>query len=325
MELNYIEQWLPEASVKYDDGSPAINLGLIITVFFKDGHTQSIRNKMAECADRYYSEFHSRLKKIQLYRWHRITANNYNKKRTELIEMTEEQKFAWHLTGAKELAHAPDYDLFMMNQRIFHNEAGRTIIKLTFPFEFLREPEGLKRYEEWVLWLCNSFRVESGYAGLAFVPPLGFLETEDIFPWEYVRAKRFPGVIVDSCSHFEGGLAVEGIKSACWYTILGHSWLQKLTGGNNLQSKLINSGSIEQLHYNGGLILKTGRLPPPLGEVSCEELPLGLVRVNSIIKPIRFNKPYSLHAYAPKKYAQFDEETSMKWFSRFDEANIELD
>ncbi|WP_185159595.1 hypothetical protein [Escherichia coli] len=25
-ELNYIEKWLPEASVKYKDGSPAVNL-----------------------------------------------------------------------------------------------------------------------------------------------------------------------------------------------------------------------------------------------------------------------------------------------------------
>jgi hypothetical protein len=35
LELKYIEKWLPEASVKYKDGSPAVNLGLIITVFFK--------------------------------------------------------------------------------------------------------------------------------------------------------------------------------------------------------------------------------------------------------------------------------------------------
>ena len=44
MELNYIEKWLPEASVKYKDGSPAVNLGLIITVFFKT----AIRRKFAE-------------------------------------------------------------------------------------------------------------------------------------------------------------------------------------------------------------------------------------------------------------------------------------
>ncbi|VTP65648.1 Uncharacterised protein [Serratia rubidaea] len=62
-ELNYIEQWLPEASVKYKDGSPAVNLGLIITMFFKDGHTPEVRRKMVECVDRYYEEFKPHLKK----------------------------------------------------------------------------------------------------------------------------------------------------------------------------------------------------------------------------------------------------------------------
>lgn len=62
-ELNYIEKWLPEASVKYKDGSPAVNLGLIITVFFKDGHTPEVRRRMVECVDRFYGEFKPRLKK----------------------------------------------------------------------------------------------------------------------------------------------------------------------------------------------------------------------------------------------------------------------
>ena len=325
MELDFIEKWIPEISVKYKDGNPALNLGLIVTVFFKDGHTQDVREKMAECADRFYAEFQTHLKKTQVKKWHKITNNNYNKKRAELIKMTEEHIFCWHLTGAKDLDYAPDYDLFMMNQRIYHNETDRTIIKLTFPLEFLREPEGLKNYEAWILWLCNAFPVESGYAGLAFVPPLGFLEAYNIYPWEYVRAKRFPGIMVDTNSHFEGGLAVEGIKSACWYTILGNSWLKKLGGEEIIDSKLANSEGVEQLHYNNGIILKAGRLPPSLGEVSCEELPVGLVKINWIIKPIRFNKAYSLHAYAPEKYAQFDEETSMRWFERFDEASAKLD
>ena len=62
-ELNYIEKWLPEASVKYKDGSPAVNLGLIITVFFKDGHTPEVRRRMVECVDRFYGEFKPWLKK----------------------------------------------------------------------------------------------------------------------------------------------------------------------------------------------------------------------------------------------------------------------
>lgn len=62
-ELNYLEKWLPEASVKYKDGSPAVNLGLIITVFFKDGHTPDVRRRMVECVDRFYMEFKPYLKK----------------------------------------------------------------------------------------------------------------------------------------------------------------------------------------------------------------------------------------------------------------------
>lgn len=42
MELNYIEKWLTEASVKYQDGSPAFHPGLIITLFLKmDIHHES--------------------------------------------------------------------------------------------------------------------------------------------------------------------------------------------------------------------------------------------------------------------------------------------
>lgn len=58
-ELNDIEKWLPEASVKYKDGSPAVNPGLIITVFFKDGYTSEVRRNMVECVDRCYGEFRS--------------------------------------------------------------------------------------------------------------------------------------------------------------------------------------------------------------------------------------------------------------------------
>lgn len=74
VELNYIGKWLPEASVKYRAGSQAINLGLIITVFFRDGHTPEVRKKMVECMDRFYAEFKPHLKKTQRgKKWTSIT------------------------------------------------------------------------------------------------------------------------------------------------------------------------------------------------------------------------------------------------------------
>lgn len=62
----------------------------------------------------------------------------------------------------------------------------------------LKEPEGM--------WLCDTFAVESGYAGLSFVLPYAF---ELMFPYEFALAQRFSGVMVDSLGTLEGGGGAE--------------------------------------------------------------------------------------------------------------------
>jgi len=322
-ELNYIEKWLPEASVKYRDGSPAINLGLIITVFFKDGHTPEIRRKMAECVDRFYGEFKQKLKKtVYSNKWVGITENNYQKKRQQLLELTEEETTSWFLGDAAKDYESPHYSILAMNTRIFHNDHDRSVIKLTFPLSMLKESDGKERYQSWVIHLCNIFKVESGYAGLSFILPYEF---QRMFPYEYTLAQRFTGVMVDSIGTLEGTAATVGIKSACWYTILGNPWLEKLGGAEKLAHRMKKTPEIELLPYESGIILKAGPLPPALGETKTEELPPLLIKVNQIIRPIRFNGSRSLHFYTEYENFQFDKESTMKWYGRFDAASAELD
>ncbi|QNK34745.1 DUF3396 domain-containing protein [Serratia sp. JUb9] len=322
-ELNYIEKWLPEASVKYKDGSPAVNLGLIITVFFKDGHTPEVIRKMVECVDRYYGEFKPHLKKtVYGKKWVGITENNYQKKRQQLLELTEEETASWYLGGAEKDYQASDYSVLVMNTRIFHNDNDRSVIKLTFPLSLLRESEGKVRYQSWLMWLCDTFSVESGYAGLSFILPYA---REKMFPYEYALAQRFPGVMVDSIGTLEGTGAAISLKGACWYTILGNPWLEKLGGVKTLAHRLAKTPEIELLPYNSGIILKAGALPPALGETKTEELPPLLVKVNQMIKPVRFNGSRSLHFYSEHNNFQFDKESTMKWYRRFDAASAELD
>ena len=323
MELNYIEQWLPESSVKYKDDSQAVNLGLIITVFFKEGHTPEVRRKMVECVDRFYTEFKSNLKKtVSGSKWVGITENNYQKKRQQLLDLTEEETASWYMGSAEKDYEAPDYSILVMNTRIFHNDNDRSVIKLTFPFSLLKEPDGKNHYQAWLMWLCESFAVESGYAGLSFVLPYEF---HRMFPYEYKLAQRFPGVMVDSIGTLEGSGAAISLKGACWYTILGNPWLEKLGGEEKLAHRLKNTPEIELLPYDGGLILKAGALPPGLGETQTEELPPLLVKVNQIIKPVRFNGSRSLHFYSEHENFQFDKESTMKWYRRFDKASAELE
>ncbi|MDT3521462.1 type VI immunity family protein, partial [Cronobacter sakazakii] len=155
-ELNYLEKWLLEASVKYKDGSPAVNLGLIITVFFKDGHTPDVRRRMVECVDRFYTEFKPYLKKHLTQNWVGITEKNYARKRQEIIDSTPEEIFSWYMGSAEKDFLAPDYSILIMGKRIFHNDNDRSVIKLTFPLSLLKEPDGKAQYEGWLLWLCNT-------------------------------------------------------------------------------------------------------------------------------------------------------------------------
>ncbi len=323
MELSYIEKWLPEASVKYKDGSPAVNLGLIITVFFKNAHTPDVRRKMVECVDRYYDEFKPHLRKtLPVKKWTKITENNYARQRQTILDSAPEEIFDWVLSSASESYLAPDYGILIIGKRIFHNENNRSVIKLVFPLSLLKEPDGKERYESWLLWLCNNFEVESGYAGLSFILPYAF---ERMFPYEYALAQRFSGVMVDSLGALEGGEAVEGLKGACWYTILGTPWLEKLGGEGTVARRLANTPEISLLSYNNGVILKAGELPPGLGEIKTEGLPPLLVKVNQIIRPVRYDGHKGLHFYSKYENHQFDEESSMKWFARFDVASALLE
>ncbi|CNG11231.1 DUF3396 domain-containing protein [Yersinia similis] len=322
-ELNYIEKWLPEASVKYKDGSPAVNLGLIITVFFKDGHTPEIRRKMVECVDRFYVEFKPHLKKtLPGKKWTAITEKNYAKQKQAILDSTPEEIFDWTLSSATESYLAPDYGILIMGKRIFHNENNRSVVKLTFPLSLLKESDGKERYQNWLMWLCDTFAVESGYAGLSFILPYSF---ERMFPYEFALAQRFSGVMVDSIGTLEGGGAAISLKGACWYTILGVPWLEKLGGIEKLKHRLANTPEISLLPYNNGIILKAGELPPSLGEIKTEGLPPLLVKVNQLIQPVRFNESRSLHFYSEYENLQFDKESTMKWYRRFDEASDLLD
>jgi hypothetical protein len=321
MDLNYIERWLADATVNYQDGRPAVGLGLIITVFFRNGHTSEVRQKMVGCVDRFYKEFGDLLKKQINGRWVGITEKNYAKKRQEIIDSSPEEIFDWYLTSSTEDYLAPDYAISIMGKRIFHNDNNRSVIKLTFPLSLLNEEDGSKRYQDWLLWLCNEFEVESGYAGISFSLPQEF---HRMFPYEYSLAQRFPGVMVDSIGMLEGGDAVEGIKGACWYTILGNRWVEKLGGVSFVNRMVADTPEIAILSYNQGLILQAGQQPPGLGEINDEGLPSLLVKVNQIIRPIRQDGHNSLHFYSMEDNHQFNKESSMKWYARFDEASDKL-
>ncbi|MCI0282584.1 UNVERIFIED_ASMBLY: DUF3396 domain-containing protein, partial [Cronobacter sakazakii] len=87
----------------------------------------------------------------------------------------------------------------------------------------------------------------------------------------------------------EGRVAVNSLKGACWYTILGTPWLEKLGGAEQLTHRLIKKPEIRLLPYSNGVVLKAGELPPPLGDMKTEGLSPLLIKVNQLIRPVRYD------------------------------------
>ncbi len=98
LNMNYIEKRLPEAPVNYKDGSQAVNLDLIITVFFKGGYTTEVRHNMVACVDRYYAECKSHIK-ILTPKWVSITDKDYPKNRQEYLNLTEQETDSWYMAA----------------------------------------------------------------------------------------------------------------------------------------------------------------------------------------------------------------------------------
>lgn len=312
-DFNYIEKWIPEISLEYKSGGQAINLGLIITMYFKDGHIPGFRKNMIDCARRFHCEFKNRAFYLGEERIP-YSESVFQLEALRRLRRSEEEQFSWGMTSAEEKYHSPDFSLWFSSPRIFHNETDRSVIKLTFPLSYIKKPIGMKYFQAWIKHLCESFNIECGYAGLSFILPdcLPY-ELEHLFPYEYTRAIRFPGILVDSGGRFEGSYAVSGIKTVSWYTILGKNFVDKLG-----EKFFYQIDDIETLNFGDTVALKTGDMPPSLGEIYTELMPSQLVRVNEFLSSIRLKEMYSFHLYIPGKYPQFDETTSKEWLKRLD-------
>lgn len=127
----------------------------------------------------------------------------------------------------------------------------------------LKETGGKEGYQNWLMWLCDTFATESGYAGRLFIFPCA---RERMLPDEFALAQRFSGVMVDSPGTAEGGGAIRGLKGTCGYTIIGTPWLEKPDGAESLKYRLVKIPEISLLPCNNRIIIKSGELAPPLGK-----------------------------------------------------------
>lgn len=311
--LEKLKERAPDLEFELPDGTPVVKLGLIVTLYFKEGYTTESKKKVVECFERFYKEFVGQLRGQYFERYKKITSTNYEKSRIKILSSEGNEQYHWHVSSSQDAKEAEAYSLAVLNSFQVHGDKKRSNIKLVMPWTILTEPEGEERYFEWLVYLCDQVKAEHGYGGFSSVLPYDY---HSYMPMEFQLAQQFSGLEVDSMPHASKGELLDYIKGVNWFTILGNTYVDRLGGEDSIRHALSGRGDIEISTYDHGLIIRAGQYPE-LGAVE-DGPPSAYIAVNKVVKPVRIPNPDQLHSYSP--YGDcFDEESTARWYARFDQ------
>ncbi|WP_241001007.1 DUF3396 domain-containing protein [Pseudomonas syringae] len=293
-----------------------VRLGLITTLYFRNGHAQTVRERLDGCFQRFYQAFRAELK-CQFFQHRRtLSASGFATCRRQAVKRPAEQPLLWSLSscGAEQAAV---YSLFVMAASRTQGENDLSCLKMVLPWSYLTEPDGLRNYEAWIRYLCSAVQAEHGFGGLACVLPT---EGHRYLPLEYQLACRYSGLMVDPVPHIDSLRLLRHIKGVSWYTVLGHSFVKRLGGNDALRARSSSWSDVQFQAYDGGLLIRAG-LVPDLGDVKAP-LPRAYVRVNRLISPVRLQDTGCLHPYLPSDKG-FTRESTARWYARFDDEPVQ--
>ncbi len=292
-----------------------VRLGLITTLYFRNGHTQAVRERLEACFLRFYQAFRAELK-CQFFQHRRsLSPSGFAACRRQARERSPDLPLLWSLSssGAEQAAA---YSLFVVAASRMQGENDLSCLKMVLPWSFLTEPDGLRAYDDWIRYLCNAVQAEHGFGGLACVLPA---EGHRYLPLEYQLARQYSGLMVDPRPHIDSLRLLRHIKGVSWYTVLGHAFVKRLGGSDALRARASLWSDVQFQAYDGGLLIRAGRVPE-LGDVR-GAAPQAYVRVNRLIRPVRLQDTGCLHPYLPSDKG-FTPQSTARWYARFDDKPV---
>ncbi|BBP70656.1 hypothetical protein PHLH6_26600 [Pseudomonas sp. Seg1] len=311
--MKNLEQHAADLSFELPDGTPVAKLGIIITLYFKEGYTAGKKLKIIDCFGKFNDEFRAHLNGLLQDSYKQLTSESLEKAFTKIRSSSGNERCELHLTSASSTKEAADYEISVLNSREVHEDSDRSYIKLVLPWDFIASDEGLTTYRTWVKYLCNQVEAEHGYGGLSTALPFDY---DSYMPIEYELAQKYTGLDVDSMPHSLASELIDHIKGVNWQTIIGNSFIASLGGEPVLRQKLSSRSDIDFVSYDNGLIIQAGEYPQ-LGAEGRDKLD-AYIAVNKILKPVRIPEPDQIHHYSPHGNC-FEEESTKRWYARFDQ------
>lgn len=301
------------------DGLVLAKLGLICTVYFRNGGQRETGYKVLGCFDRFVEQFGEHLQG----QFHDFSGRGFTSLRKDSIAKAKEKLSGsvddglavfWVLQSEKNGEVAAEYSISALTSNAESDPYGAmSCVKIMLPWQLLADVNGEQKFREWARYLCETLDVDHGYAGLACNLPY---DRHQFQPYEFQIAQRYSGLIVDSSALIDGDNLSDHIKGVNWLTLLGSRYIEKLGGMAVLKQRLQLSDVGLQETNNGRLIIQAGPLP----DVGAPESghPPAYVAVNRVLKSIRVPNPDQLHTCMDDAEG-FTKTNTLAWYARFDD------
>jgi hypothetical protein len=137
--LNKLSEQSANLTFELPDNTPVVRLGLIATLYFKEGYSLQSKCYVMQCFTRFKEEFGQHLKGQFDDRYKKLTDSGFSKTQEKIRESGPNEQYEWHISSAATANEAAAYSLSALNSFEVHGDQKRSYLKMTLPWSFLKE------------------------------------------------------------------------------------------------------------------------------------------------------------------------------------------
>lgn len=293
-------------------GRVVLQLALLATLYFEQGHDLAKRQAIATCFAEYRAMVGEHLRWAHPGRsgFDRLDRPAIRDPAVWLVEPGFDTncgwEFTWHGGATKE--DASHFSIRALGLPAWEPARGAlSFVSFAFPIAWFSErgddlPSLLLRF-------CERLQPAHGYGGYGLVQSPNRFRRAHHEKTVYALAQRHPGLEIDEPIVHSIALR-HGIKGVNWLTVVGERWIEALGGLEVLRSALQPPA---QLHpFPGGALISAGS-HPQLGDVDRAHYPRDYGPVSRVLRGIRTPTHPRLHSVGP-----FDAKNFQAWLGRLD-------
>ena len=304
-----LEQQLPVRDAK---GNAVLKAGLLLTLYFRQGHEESKRQAVLACAENFLQLFGSEMQWGLLGVGKPTPVENFAPDATRhylaAVDVDDDDgwQIYWHGNAPVD---ASDFGFQASGTARHDSEELGHLSCLTMHCRLDNAVCGPAELLNLALSWSQRLQPVHGYAGVGIIRAADRFVGAHCETEEFALARRYPTLEVDyPLSH--ALWTRDGIKGGNWLTILSDAMVQQL---EQVSGPLALPDSLSRHPYAGGLIIRAGAAPVVIDRNQGEDSP-AYHELARILQPIRVK----LHPAVHTSRGKFTRQAFEEWLARFD-------